>query len=484
MSNVNSIAIVGSGSAGLITALILKTKFSDCRIDIIHSKIIPIVGVGEGSTEHFKYFMDYVGIDQNDMISKTDSTLKLGIMFDGWTEKPYFHSVQIPFCTRYAQYFGVYGKLIGEGLSSNDLSDKMFWDSMIHHQAGTNVASQFHFNTVKLNSYLTNICKERGINVIEDTLTDVIVNDSGIDSLVGELTNYKYDFYIDSTGFQKLLISKLGANWTSHKEILKMKSAVMFQLPHANENNFDNYTISKAMKYGWMFTIPVWERTGNGYIFDSDYISFEQAKQEVRELFNRDIMFGKEINFDPGFLKTPWVKNCLAVGLSANFIEPLEATSIGSSIQQAFLLINRLPNYTEDVIDSYNKSVVSIMENIRDYVLMHYLTKKTDTQFWIDAANVKLPDKLKNRLELWKTRLPIQEDFYGESNYILFNAVNYILVMHGLGLFHVDSIKNEFEMCSLSIKNHVSQIQNSIKENEMAPHITHKHYISRIRYQK
>jgi tryptophan halogenase len=484
MKKTESIAIVGGGSAGLVTALILKTKFPNKKIDVIASKQIGIIGVGEGSTEHWREFMKYVGIDQYEMLHETDGTLKIGIMFTNWAEKPYFHSVQVPYDFRQSQYCALYGKIIGDGKDSSEMSSPLIWNNLIQESADNDtnnfIVNQYHFNTNKMNDYLSKLASVRGINLIDDIINDVVLGDDGcIKSLIGENKSYEYDFYIDSTGFKRLLMNKLGAEWQSHSKYLKMKSAIVFQLPE--EEVTPMWTLAHAMDYGWLFRIPVYDRFGNGYIFDSDYINADQAKVEVEKYFGREITIGKQINFDPGALKDVWIKNCVAIGLSASFIEPLEASSIGTSIQQAFLLTHKLENYTEPVINSYNKSCTDILENIRDFVILHYLTKKNNTQFWKDVSKIELPESLQSKLDLWKHKLPISEDFSGLSSYVLFRDVNFILVMHGLGLFDINSIKKEYDAITDSIKHHINGVLFSSENyNRTVKTIPHKEYIRRI----
>jgi tryptophan halogenase len=199
-------------------------------------------------------------------------------------------------------------------------------------------------------------------------------------------------------------------------------------------------------------------------------------------LFGRDIEVAKTFSFDPGALDRVWIKNCCAIGLSSSFVEPMEASSIGTSIQQSFLLMHRLPNYDQKVIDQYNKSVTDILNNIRDFVALHYITKKENTEYWKSLKSVELPDSLKEKLEIWKYKLPIREDFSDLSKYILFKESNFILVMHGLGLFNQESIRLEYESLDTSIKNDADRIFNAVKQRENAsPKIIHKEYLRSIR---
>ena len=478
----NKLVIVGGGTAGLVTALILKKKLN-IQIDLIHSKNIGIVGVGEGSTEHWQEFMQFIGINPYTLIKECDATYKCGIMFKNWGKRDYLHSVNNPFDSKISQYSYIYAKQIAE--NSTYLSHKSNWDSKINswHLSRPEVppVNQYHFNTHKLNAFLTKIAISMGIGIIEDDITDVVLDqDGGIKNLVGTAKTYNYDFYVDSTGFKRILMNKLGAKWQSYGNYLKMKSVITFQTPE--EENFNYWTLSQAMDYGWMFKIPVWERHGNGYIFDSDYINAEQAKQEVEKLLGHEIEIGKQFNFDPGALEKSWIKNCCAIGLSSSFVEPLEATSIGSSIQQSFLLMHRLINYNEYSIEDYNKSVNDIMENIRDFVALHYVTTKTNTDFWKDVSKIKLPDSLQSKLDRWRHRLPIAEDFNNVSNYVLFGPSNFIMVMDGLGLFDRKSIAAEYNSLYPTLKENANSVINQQLNFEATiKFITHKEMISTIR---
>jgi len=482
MKTVKSLVVVGGGTAGIISAIILKKKL-DIQIDIVHSKIIGIIGVGEGSTEHWKEFMQYAGIDMHTLIKETDATFKVGIMFEGWNSSNYLHSVVSPLNSKVGQYHYVYSKMIAE--NNLPINPTSFWQNRIDkdflNNPNLSPANQFHFNTHKLNDFLMVLAKSLGINIFEDDIIDVKLDDTGyIDTIIGEKKNYKYDFYIDSTGFKRFLISKLGGKWKSYSEYLKMKSAIVFQT--SDEENYNFWTLAKAMDYGWMFRIPVWGRHGNGYIFDSDYIDADTAKKEAEKLFQKPLDVKRTFNFDPGALEECWIKNCCAIGVSANFVEPLEASSIGTSIQQSFLLMHRLSTYDDNVIKSYNKSVNDIMQNIRDFICLHYLTNKDSTDFWKDLKNTPLPETLSTNLEIWKNRLPIKEDFNQLSDYILFTDPNFILVMEGLNLFNKDAIGQEFNSLDPAIKHRAAQIVQSHRYADAnLDTVSHKEFIRLIR---
>jgi tryptophan halogenase len=275
-------------------------------------------------------------------------------------------------------------------------------------------------------------------------------------------------------------MSKLGAKWQSYSDCLKVNSAITFQTPV--EEEFNIYTLAHAKNAGWMFRIPVWDRYGNGYIYDSNFITKEQAAQEMFEHFGKEIEIGREFKFDPGSLKQVWISNCCAIGLSSSFFEPLEATSIGSSILQTFCLMDMLVNYDERTITEYNKHINDLFLNIRDFVFLHYLGGRNDTDFWKYVSTIKIPESLQYNLEKWENKIPIQLDFDGTSHYRMFNSGNFTQILYGLNKFNVDSIKKQFDyipdLLTVAAKH---KLQEKLLKNELMPKIGHKEYITALR---
>jgi tryptophan halogenase len=478
-----NIIIVGGGTAGFVTALILKQKFGEnIKIKMIRSSKIGIIGVGEGSTEHWNDFMEYVNIDFLSVIRECDATIKGGIYFKNWTDKNYLHNIGEPYSQIWGQQRLMYGKLISEKIEPLDMIDQYVLNSVVPRKNAedkSRFSNQYHFNTNKLNDFLTKISLERNIEIVDDEIVDVNLNENGEIKSIKGYQEYSGDFYIDCTGFRRVLISKLGAKWQSYSKFLKMKSAIVF--PTGDKENYNSFTTATAMKNGWMFNIPVWGRHGNGYIFDSDYITADDAKLEVESYLGNEINVGKQINFDPGALDKVWIKNCFAVGLCANFLEPLEATSIGTSIQQAYVLAHNFANYDEKIIEYVNKNINSIMNNARDFVCLHYITKRQDSNFWKDVQQIEIPDTLKEKLDLWQNRLPIKNDFNGDSNYILFWDSNFILVMYALGLLNVEKIKFEYNMINNEYKKMMNELLLNTWKNYKHPNVTHKQYLTILR---
>jgi len=483
---INSIGIVGAGTAGLISALMLRQKFINADIEVIKSDAIGIIGVGEGSTEHWKEFIKFVDIPYNRVIQECDATFKSGIMFKNWGSRDYLQSISTGYNYRHRKIPFVYLHQMAKGVPPEKMLSSHAWESKVNtwfiDQEDVGPTSQFHFNTNKLNDFLTNLCLERGITITDDKIVDVIVNQDGIESIKGTNKDYNFDFYIDASGFRRVLIDRLGAKWKSYSKYLKMKSAIVFPTEQGSE--IPMYTTATAMDAGWMFNIPVYGRNGNGYVFDSDFIDADTAKHEVESKLGHEIEVRKEIKFDPGALEESWIKNCCAIGLSSSFVEPLEASSIGTSIQQTFLLIDLITNYDESVIKKYNKLLTGITDNIRDFIALHYLTDRSDSEFWKSIHSTEISDSLAEKLSIWKHHIPTLDDFVDTSDYRLFTDFHHILVLYGLNYFNLESIQKEYQiLLSDEMKKEAETV---VRDEQTLKCITvpHKIYLDIVRNMK
>ncbi len=464
-----TITILGAGTSGLVSALILKTRFPNFKINIIKSKDVGIIGVGEGSTEHWSYFMQFCNIDYYQMIKETGATFKYGVLFKDWTKNEYLHSVNSLNNIKHGQYLSGYGYAISNNKKNIDYTSSFVLKNKIDI---TDLPNQYHFDTNKLNNFLSKICNQRGINIIEDYIDDIKIQNQNIKYIKGK-DKYIADFYIDASGFKKILISKLGAKYISYKKYLPMNEAIAFQTKDTKE--YYPYTLSKAMSAGWLWRIPVQNRWGNGYVFDNRYINAEQAKQECEDYLKEKITINKNIKFEAGMLDKFWIGNCCSIGLSSSFVEPMEASSIGSTIQQSFILMHFIPNYSKQAIERYNKLIKSLINNIIDFVQLHYLVKKDKSKFWKNLK-IHLTDNLKEKLKIWKYRLPINEDFSG--NYNLFYESNFTIILHALNLFDIKSIKNEYNSQNNEcMKKSKYEVSNYLYQQKGKYYSDHKDYI-------
>ena len=473
--------VLGGGTAGLVSALIMKQRWPDKEVAVVRSEKIGVIGVGEGSNEEWYYFLEYCQIHFDEAVREADATIKLGIKYVNWTDEDYYHNVDNRF---YGNSF--IGQLPGTYISSyvKDSGQPVTTDSLMMYDRVPNTVStpsnQYHFNALKLRDWLERKCKERNIRIYKDEITKVTTDENGIDFIQGE-GQYKSDFYIDSSGFKKVLISELGVKWNSYAEYLPVNEAIAF--PTEDTDEYPLYTTSTAMKYGWMWNTPVWGRWGNGYVFDNNYINAEEAQKEVEEYLGKKVNIFKNIKFSAGALDKFWLKNCMAVGLSSSFIEPLEATSIGQTITQCFMFTNYYDCVDDVQIEQFNNKMKLVTENLRDFVILHYQVKKNNTDFWKNLKNIPLPPTLEYNLKLWKNRPPIREDFPA-TGYLLFYEMNFISIMYGLKLLNKEALAKIYSGFSQDqktrIDNNIEKYKNDTDISEFAT-ISHKEWLAKIR---
>lgn len=387
-----NLVILGGGTAGWITALYMRALLPQSKITLIQNSTIGIVGVGEATTPNFIDYLKIVNIDYKELIKHSDATIKLGISFENWNgdNQRYFH----PFSDRITSFKrsnaidddSIYSKFL---MNYNyDFNESIYCNKLAYNNKIDleHCAFAMHFNSNALSHYLQLVGKERSIDIIEGTFQTVTTNEQGfITSIVlDEDRSILCDFVFDCSGFSRLLIGNhFKEFWISYKQHLPVKKAIPFWLDLDNDTK--PYTTATAMKYGWIWQTPLQSRIGAGYVFDSDYISVDQALDEAEMLFGRELEVRKVLDFEAGRYNNFWVKNCCAFGLSSSFIEPLESTSIFSTINQLILFTNYIQELSicdEISIRSFNKLITNSVDNIRNFVYFHYLTKRNDSEFW------------------------------------------------------------------------------------------------------
>ena len=398
------ITIVGGGTAGWIAAyFICKSKPGQHNITVIESSEIGIIGAGEGSTGSMldllngTYFDYQVDIDK--FMRETDSTVKLGINHKNWTGdgSSYFAPLDAsPTWTEledtdFKYFYHKYGK------------EKMHLASEIGQQFANKdrtVSSAFHFDGHKVGKFFKNICLEDGVKVIDDVVETVNTNGKTITSLdLKSGLKIDSDFYIDCTGFKRLLMKNLDIGWHSYKDVLTVNSAMPFILDYEEGEDPDLFTSATALSAGWMWTIPLQTRKGCGYVFDSNFITKEEAQQEIEDYLGKKIKPIKWINFESGRSEKFWEGNCMCLGLASTFVEPLEATSIHTTIVQLLLWCQEclFENFDQTITEenrySYNHKVQRLYDLTMDFISYHYQGERYDTEFWKSIVDNKIVSK-------------------------------------------------------------------------------------------
>jgi|TARA_X000001388_G_C2220649_1_gene119065 hypothetical protein len=454
MNPIKDIVIVGGGTAGLITALIFKTSFPHYNIKLIKSSDVGIIGVGEGSTEHWNDFQEYVGIDPWELIVKTDATFKLGILFKDWKKigSSYVHNINFnpnPSAIGHIEMFDLLSIQTKDNpyILSMDF-DKFVKENSIHFNQELNPTNQYHFDTHKLNIFLQKKCKEIKIQIEDHYIKNINLDNKGnISSLLSNKEKtIKGDFFIDCTGFKRILSSKLNTKFISYQKYLPMNRAITLSTNLNLDKGIEPYTKCTALNSGWAWKIPTQKKYGNGYVFDNRYLNTDSALNE----FNQHLKINaekavKDIKFEAGRVDQNWVKNCVNIGLSSGFIEPLEAQSIGSSIIQAFALVNSFNTWliNPKVSNKYNKHMIDVFNNNVDYIQLHYFSKRKDSKFWKDKPFEITSFNKESFIPFSKGNF--SNELFFDKPYLMFRSLNFYQTYYGLDLLDKDSLKKTIQ---------------------------------------
>lgn len=474
-----NITIVGGGSAGWLTALYIKQLFPKSTIKLIESSKIGILGAGEGSVPMLQGFLKSLKIDEDDFIKKTKATFKLGISFENWNGDgnrffhPFSPSIEILNHNKISNFDNISIGLpnaINSYYILNSIANKRNMDDELFsckaaymNKSGffqtknsnkqVSVGYSYHFDASLTADYLKNIGIERGIIPIDGEVLNFNMNENGdiSETLLDSGEKIECDFIFDCSGFARLIIGKkYRTEWISYDDHLTVNTAIPFFLPQS-EDHIKPYTKAISMKNGWMWQIPLQHRWGCGYVFNDEYTTVEDAKKEIEEYLGHPIDSKKVFKFNAGRYKDQWVNNCISIGLSSGFTEPLEATSLMISMRS----LSNLDKYSliyrnSDVINEYNRTMGIYNDEVVSFLYYHYLNQRNDTDFWKDyRKNTKTPDVLKSLMNKWDKRIP---SFHDQTNSSVFNLDSWIIVGYGNRNIKMDLYENNNRILELDAK--------------------------------
>jgi tryptophan halogenase len=454
-----------------MTASYLKKALPGLDVTLVESANIKTVGVGEATFSTVKLFFDFLGLDESDWMPHCNGSYKLAIKFSKWRadsghfyhpfqryetvdgfnmaewwlklkrdEEPFDYSCfTIPaMCDfqRSPRFFD--GRVFDDKVQDYFVGDlKTTKNILSDHKVQYPYA--YHFDAGLLAKYLQGYGTARGVRQIVDDVDQIkLAEDGSIECVVtrehGELFG---DLFVDCTGFRGLLINQaLNEPFVSFSESLLCDRAVAMQVPHdIDKYGIDPYTSSTALSAGWVWNIPLYGRVGTGYVYSSAFLSPEEAEAEIRRHLGpaAEGVRASHINMRIGRNRNSWVKNCVAIGLSSGFVEPLESTGIFFIQNGIEEMVNHLTGDSVDeaAVRSYNRVVGDCIDGVRDFLVLHYCTTdRQDTEFWRATKHLQVPESLAEKLELWKNRLPnartINPSFHG------FEAYSYSTMLLGL----------------------------------------------------
>lgn len=451
------INVVGGGSAGWMTAIYLNRYFNrsakNFAIRVIESPDVGIIGVGEATVHSIRFFFAAMGLDEAELMAETNATVKSGILFRNW-KKPvhgkvheYFHpfdqqqpggSVDISSAwfvagrdksERYDRAVSINSHLIDDGRCPKAISSAPY-------QAVTPYG--YHLDAKLLARYLRKKAVEAGVEHIEATISDVTVDGEQIISVTTERGEFAGDFFVDCSGFRALLLEKLAAdNWHSFADALPCNRAVAIQRPLAEGEAPKPYTVATALSNGWAWQIDLVNRQGCGYVYDADRLLPEDAERELREFLGpgSETLKCSHLEMNVGCRDRFWIGNCVAIGLSGGFIEPLESTGLhmihlGVSLLATHLAAGEVP---QALRDAYNQKMRGFYQDLKQFIVLHYcLSDRDDSEFWRAAkATAEHCPWLKQQLELWRYKICEYQDFAGTYASI-FTDTNYRYVLYGM----------------------------------------------------
>jgi len=445
-----SIVILGGGSAGWMTAAALSSLLSPehVAITLVESEQIGTIGVGEATIPDIINFNRLLGIDEDEFMKATHATFKLGIEFVDWG-KPgsvYIH----PFGTHGVDMNGIdfhhywlHSRAGGNPHPIDEYSlcaaaatqNRFALPDPNPQKLGSHIRYAYHFDATLYARYLRDYAETRGVRRVEGKVAEVVQ-----DPNTGHITALNLDnglkvagdFFFDCTGFSGLLIEKtLGVGYRDWSHWLPCDSALAVACSHAGP--LRPYTRSTTRPAGWQWRIPTQRRTGNGHIYARDYMSDDEASAILVNSLDGE-MHGtpRQIRFRTGHRETFWSKNCVAIGLSAGFLEPLESTSIYLIQEGVSRFISLYPDASlpEVVRAEYNRHMRVEFEQVRDFIILHYYaTERDDTPFWKYCRNMSIPDSLANKIALFREA---GRAFRHDDE--LFSKTSWIAVLLGQGI--------------------------------------------------
>ncbi len=513
-SNLNSKAVIlGGGTAGWLTALFLQRNWPKLKIQVVEDPKRPPIIAGESGTTTFVSLLRHLRIDIDEFILKVNATPKLGGRFTDWNGvgTEFVHSLQTDFApwldgwTDYINQAPTEELNIGTvyNIMNNERSKDVYLKTIVANDipltdafyAGEFIKQgrvpfgatsdlpcvpMWHFESRSTAAYLKEVAQSRGIELVQGEYQFATQAENGDITSITLDGGRKLaaDWFFDCSGFARLLMGKVyGEQIDDYSDYFPSRAVVAWW----DESKPSVCTNAIAMKYGWSWNINLRHRSGNGYIYDQDHISLDQAVAEAEERFNIKIDPVANFSFTPGMMRTAWKNNTIAIGLSSGFMEPLEANGVYVIIESLFALQDHWKPFEKtaspDSIKRWNDRVWYVTEDVRDFLALHYRGHRRDTEFWLSHANDKfrIPDSLQNKLQQWD----MYYNHRGPEPY--FNGYSHtawLMVLQGLQIFDTTALASRHSEI-LNIGKNVLNINKQKYEKLVEPFWTLEEWLKR-----
>ena len=441
------IVIVGGGAAGWMTAAALSRllRADDVSLTVVESDEIGIIGVGEATIPDMLQFNLFLGVAEADLMRATHATFKLGIEFVDWSRKgtryfhPFgFHGVDIDgidfhqywlHCRAHGHTHPIGDYCLTELVARN--GKFAFPDLRVAGAPASYLRYAYHFDAALYARFLRSYAEKRGVKRVEGKVCEVMrAPETGDLSGVrlSEGRTVSGDFFFDCSGFRSLLLGNaLGVPWIDWHHWLPCDASLAVACQHDGPPR--PYTRSTAKSAGWQWKIPTQQRTGNGHVYCSDYLSEDEATSTLVDDLDGEIIGSPRlIRFSTGHRQKFWEKNCVAIGLSSGFLEPLESTSLYLIRQGISRFIALFPDASLPTVfrDEYNRWMQKDYEQVRDLLVLHYHANQRTEPFWQRCQHMEIPETLRRRLALFSEG---GRFLRGEGE--LFPAASWVAVMLG-----------------------------------------------------
>jgi tryptophan halogenase len=432
---IRRIVIAGGGTAGwMVAAGLAKTFGRLIEIRLVESDEIGTVGVGEATIPSLQVFHRLLGIDEASFMAATQSTFKLGIRFENWRApgESYVHgfgSTGQDHWTAGFQHFWLEGRR--RGLAADYGAYSLEVQAALHgrfgHLPDEGLRYAYHLDATQYARWLRRFCEPLGVQRIEGKIVAVRTDDATSDIQALRLDSgaeIEGDLFVDCTGFRALLIGEtLGVGCEDWSHWLFNDSAVAVQTASVGEAV--PFTRSIAHPWGWQWRIPLQHRVGNGLVYSSRHVADDEARQALlAQIEGETLTTPRVLRFRPGQRHEAWRRNCVAVGLAAGFLEPLESTSIYLIQRAVIRLAQMFPGIGLSPADiaEFNRQTHDDIVHVRDFIVLHYhVTERSDSAYWQACREMAVPPTLRHRIELFRQTGRVfrkEGELFGENSWI------------------------------------------------------------------